>query len=206
MPTMPLFSEEYLAHHGISGQKWGQKNGPPYPLGSSQLSAKERKLADKADLREKKATERKEKKTQKKAAKIKAQREKQAAEAEQAAKEKEEAKQRILRSGDAKQIEAIRDELTTNEIYNAMNRVDAYQKLNALTKNQVQNGFNAVDRTMANVGKVANWLTTANNLYTQSEKAWQNSKKLYKDIEKAMNRMTGTDFDGDTVTSGKKKK
>lgn len=25
----------YLAHHGVRGQKWGQKNGPPYPLDSS---------------------------------------------------------------------------------------------------------------------------------------------------------------------------
>ena len=25
----------YLAHHGIKGQKWGVKNGPPYPLHSS---------------------------------------------------------------------------------------------------------------------------------------------------------------------------
>ena len=24
--------ERYLAHHGIKGQKWGVKNGPPYPL------------------------------------------------------------------------------------------------------------------------------------------------------------------------------
>lgn len=24
--------EEYLAHHGILGQKWGVKHGPPYPL------------------------------------------------------------------------------------------------------------------------------------------------------------------------------
>ena len=22
----------YLAHHGIPGQKWGEQNGPPYPL------------------------------------------------------------------------------------------------------------------------------------------------------------------------------
>lgn len=25
----------YLCHHGIKGQKWGVKNGPPYPIGSS---------------------------------------------------------------------------------------------------------------------------------------------------------------------------
>lgn len=24
--------EDHIAHHGIDGQKWGVKNGPPYPL------------------------------------------------------------------------------------------------------------------------------------------------------------------------------
>ena len=33
----------YLAHHGILGMKWGKQNGPPYPLGSSDHSASEKK-------------------------------------------------------------------------------------------------------------------------------------------------------------------
>ena len=33
-----------LYHHGILGQKWGKKNGPPYPLGENQKSAKEKRL------------------------------------------------------------------------------------------------------------------------------------------------------------------
>lgn len=32
-----------LYHHGIMGQKWGRKNGPPYPLGPSDHSANEKK-------------------------------------------------------------------------------------------------------------------------------------------------------------------
>ena len=35
--------EVFLAHHGILGQKWGRKNGPPYPLGASDHSASEKK-------------------------------------------------------------------------------------------------------------------------------------------------------------------
>ena len=30
-----------LSHHGIEGQKWGVRNGPPYPLGSGQHSKAE---------------------------------------------------------------------------------------------------------------------------------------------------------------------
>lgn len=39
---------EELHHHGIEGQKWGVRNGPPYPLDTSQMSRRERKLVSKA--------------------------------------------------------------------------------------------------------------------------------------------------------------
>ena len=40
-------SDDILIHHGIPGQKWGQKNGPPYPLGSQQLSDLEKRRSAK---------------------------------------------------------------------------------------------------------------------------------------------------------------
>ena len=33
----------YLQHHGIEGQKWGVRNGPPYPLRPSDYSKAELK-------------------------------------------------------------------------------------------------------------------------------------------------------------------
>lgn len=42
-------NEDYLAHHGIKGQEWGVKNGPPYPLDSG----KNRKLRYTSPNREK---------------------------------------------------------------------------------------------------------------------------------------------------------
>ena len=37
------FESNYLVHHGILGQKWGVKNGPPYPLDQSAKPSSEKK-------------------------------------------------------------------------------------------------------------------------------------------------------------------
>ena len=37
------FDSNYLEHHGISGMKWGERNGPPYPLSRQQKSDAEKK-------------------------------------------------------------------------------------------------------------------------------------------------------------------
>lgn len=36
--------DNHLEHHGILGQKWGNQNGPPYPLSSGQKSYSEKKM------------------------------------------------------------------------------------------------------------------------------------------------------------------
>ena len=37
------YVDEFLAHHGIKGQRWGVRNGPPYPLKAGDHSASEKK-------------------------------------------------------------------------------------------------------------------------------------------------------------------
>ena len=49
------YSDIYLAHHGILGQKWGKRNGPPYPLDSGDHSASERKAGWRKSLKQDKA-------------------------------------------------------------------------------------------------------------------------------------------------------
>lgn len=40
---MWTYNTDYLAHHGIKGQQWGKRNGPPYPLSGGDYSASEKK-------------------------------------------------------------------------------------------------------------------------------------------------------------------
>ena len=44
------FESNYLMHHGILGMKWGSRNGPPYPLGSEDHSASEKKAGYKKSI------------------------------------------------------------------------------------------------------------------------------------------------------------
>jgi len=48
------FESNYLIHHGILGQKWGQRNGPPYPLSASEHSVSEKKADYKKSINKKK--------------------------------------------------------------------------------------------------------------------------------------------------------
>lgn len=43
MSNYAIIYSDSLSHHGIQGQKWGQRNGPPYPLDSEDHSAREKK-------------------------------------------------------------------------------------------------------------------------------------------------------------------
>lgn len=39
----PTISSDELMHHGVDGQKWGVKNGPPYPLERGHKTSGKRK-------------------------------------------------------------------------------------------------------------------------------------------------------------------
>lgn len=110
----------YLAHHGIKGQKWDVKHGPPYPLRSSVSTGKtlKKKVASAVAAH-------KEKKAQKKA------------EAKAAAERKKEAeRQKVLASGDASDILKRRGEFSNEELAKAIDRLGKEEILKQYQKKE----------------------------------------------------------------------
>lgn len=185
MSDFTAFSDEidagmsYLEHHGILGQKWGKKEGPPYPLGSGDHSSAEKSAAKAAGVKvgsdsgkgsianvKKKSTRSKSVKKEmteeeKRAAAVEAvksgdrkkiakyasyltSQELQDAEnrvrnlsnitreepGQQKASKAEMAKMEAIRSGDKEKVKEFADQMSYNELSEAMNRIDLNAKLN----------------------------------------------------------------------------
>lgn len=111
----------YLEHHQILGGKWGVMNGPPYPLGKGDHSASEKSAAKKAGIKVgsdsgKGSIENVEKK------KSPVQNKPKKPKKELTPEEKREKALEAARSGDAKKIAKSMDQLSTEEVRDAVDR------------------------------------------------------------------------------------
>lgn len=108
-----------LYHHGIMGMSWGERNGPPYPLGGidkkiSRIEAKRKIAREKALEKARKAAKAK----RKAEAKDRKREERAAAQAEK----DQLRKAKLLARGDLKDIYRNRELFTTQELNDAVNR------------------------------------------------------------------------------------
>lgn len=151
------YYNNYLAHHGILGQKWGKKSGPPYPLDVSDHTASEKKAASAAGVKvgsdsgkgsitkvEKKTDSQKEtKKVQEPLT--------------------EDQKQKLIRSGNANNVKKYSKQLTNQELREAIDRMDLNSRLDSY---KVANDtFNKIDKTIKKVDRVSGWAKTGVNTW-----------------------------------------
>jgi hypothetical protein len=164
-----------LYHHGIKGQEWGDRNGPPYPLDSNaSVQAKKKKKSLVTRIKNK----RKGKQLQKAKAAKKAEREEKA---------------RIINSGNAEEVKKISSKLTNDELDAAIKKIELNAKLNTYTGNgknvtRAKTGADYVeqiDKTFKMVGSAADGISKAYDLYKKLNGVNTGSKKKKKDNDNA---------------------
>lgn len=177
-----------LYHHGIKGQSWGDKNGPPYPLDrkvsravSRGMSKKEIQQMKKDEMikqkeAERKAQERKKTLAKARAAKVK---KKQDAEREEKRKEREEARQakrkeKIL--SDPSKLYKHRKEFTKEELSNAMRVFEFENKLSNLSKERIKQGAE-FSKSLVTIGAAS---LTGWNMVASIYNSWNDYNKTGK--------------------------
>lgn len=137
--------EDELYHHGVLGMSWGDKNGPPYPLGGIN------KKVARVEYKAKKEKERRLKKLQraaKKARKVKAKNAKQEAEILKK-------KQKLVKEGDLDKIRKNADLFTNEELQYVIERDDQKRALGSKDERTADEKFELAMKRMAQIGDIA---------------------------------------------------
>ena len=157
METIFIPHSDYLAHHGIKNQKWGQRRFQNYDgsltsegrkrygVGESNLSKREKKQAEKAAKQRAKANSKKKADAQK-------------------LQEQKQKRMDYLRDHPEK-IYKYRKELTQDDVTEIMQKVKFDQSLQDIRKAEAQRGMKKIDNIRQNVETGLKWYQTGKNAY-----------------------------------------
>ena len=191
--------EDYLAHHGIKGQKWGlrrfqNEDGSLTALGRERRGLSPETKKSKENSKDKAAREQRhaERKAaqQEKAAERKAEKEKKAA--EDTAKKHEELKNYVR--DHPKDVFKYRREFSQKEIDDLVTVIKSDQKLKDIRDEEIRRGWKKVQNVSDDIGKVRNLANNAKDLYNIAVDVnntlveagvYKNGKKMLKVGEKA---------------------
>ena len=192
--------QDWIKHHGIAGQKWGQQNGPPYPLDDSDHSAAEKSgkyQSEKAGYKPKPGFKdwiKKKKAEHDKKVRVKKLQEgrKKAAEEKKKAEEEknkfESEKKAALEKGNTDWAKANASKLSNQELNDIMNRQQTIKRLNDIPSETVQKGEDMINKIVKVAKITSDALQTANTLYDAKENyldKWGGRKKKEEAEKKA---------------------
>ena len=157
------YKPDYVEHHGIIGQKWGDRNGPPYPLSGSEHSAVVKSANKKSAGSGRKLTWRQRRKAKRNLKKARA------AAAQKRLDDKE--KEILVREGSASEVYARRNDLSIEQKRRAQERLNLDDQLATLSakelarkKSKVDKMIKTLDRAAKITGGVYNTANNINNI------------------------------------------
>lgn len=168
-----------LYHHGIKGQEWGERNGPPYPLAPATSAAvKKSAVKKKKNFFERRRDKKKMKKLR---------------DAKEQKKVEKEEREKIINSGNANEIDKIKHKLTDEEYARALSRINFNATLNeyktAANRAKLEDISNKVSTVSKVVGNVANAAEAGVKVYEGLQRAGIIEKKT-SEMDKLRNEKT----------------
>ena len=154
-------ASDVISHSGILGMRHGIRRFQ-YEDGSLTPAGRERYGVGPA--RDGKKTAPKSKPVDKDELKKRQEAAQKARDAKAAKKEHEEYRQEALRSGDPKRIKEVMKESSYQEIKDALDRVDIYEKVNAKIPPEPST-MDKIDKIVSNANTINNWVTTGTNIW-----------------------------------------